>query len=175
MKKNIILLVAGVGDFFFSPNSSKNLKNKDELLASLKKIISNEKYKGLINYTTANDTYNSVNIFKDLRQQSIIKFTLHSEQFNHENNEIALTSLDNEEILFHGNQMDYILPPSDYDIHICGVDINGAFKSTIEDLLKAGYHVTVYSDVLRPFSTTAKYISSISKSEKFRYCSHKSA
>jgi hypothetical protein len=175
MKKNIILIVAGVGDFFFGKNSYKNINKKEELLGSIETIVEKDNYKAVVNLTTPHDTLDNINVFKNLRQQSVVTHTLHSEKFLHKNNEIALTSVDNEEILLDGDQLDFVLRPQDYDIHICGVDVNGAFKSTIEDLLAAGYHVTVYSDAIRPFNSTAKYISGLNKTtSKFRYCSFKS-
>ena len=175
MKKNIILIVAGVGDFFFGKNSYKNINKKEELLNSIETIVEKDNYKAVVNLTTPHDTLDNINVFKNLRQQSVVTHTLHSEKFLHKNNEIAVTSIDNEEILLDGDQLDFVLRPQDYDIHICGVDVNGAFKSTIEDLLAAGYHVTVYSDAIRPFNSTAKYISGLNKTtSKFRYCSFKS-
>ena len=175
MKKNIILIVAGVGDFSFGKNSYKNINKKEELLNSIETIVEKDNYKAVVNLTTPHDTLDNINVFKNLRQQSVVTHTLHSEKFLHKNNEIALTSVDNEEILLDGDQLDFVLRPQDYDIHICGVDVNGAFKSTIEDLLAAGYHVTVYSDAIRPFNSTAKYISGLNKTtSKFRYCSFKS-
>ena len=92
----------------------------------------------------------------------------------HKNNELSLVSLDSEELLFDGDQFDFIFPSSQYDVHICGVDINGTFKNTIETLLDKEYHVTVYSDAIRPFKNTHKYIASLQNSNKFRYCSFKS-
>ncbi len=175
MKKNIILIVAGAGDFFFGKNSFKNINKKEELLSTLETIVEKDNYKAVVNLTTPHDTLDSINVFKNLREQSVVDFTLHSEKFLHKNNEIALTSIDNEQILQDGDQFDFLLRPQDYDVHVCGVDVNGAFKSTIEDLLAAGYHVTVYSDAIRPFNSTAKYISGLNKTTpKFRYCSHKS-
>ena len=175
MKKNVVLIVAGVGDFFFGKNSYKNINKKEELLTSIETIIDRDSYKAVVNLTTPHDTLDSIDVFKNLRQQTVVTHTLHSEKFLHKNNEITLTSIDNEQILLDGDQLDFVLRPSDYDVHICGVDVNGSFKSTIEDLLAIGYHVTVYSDAIRPFNSTAKYISGLNKTtSKFRYCSFKS-
>ncbi len=175
MQKNIVLIVAGIGDFFFGPESTKSIKNKENLLDNIQSIINKNNYKAVVNLTTPHETYNNINPLKDVRSQSVINFTLHSEEFLHKNNEISLTTLDNEELLQDGNQFDFLLRPKDFDIHICGIDLNGSFKNTIEELLEKGYHVTVYSDAIRPFTSTSKYISSLNKNTpKFRYCSHKS-
>jgi hypothetical protein len=175
MQKNIILIVAGAGDFFFGSDSNKVIKNKESLLSSLNTIVDKNNYKAVVNLTTPHDTLNSVNIFRKVREQALIDFTLHSESFLHRNNEISVTTQDNEELLLDGDQFDFLLRPKDFDVHLCGIDLNGSFKNTIEDLLEKGFHVTVYSDAIRPFTSTSKYINSLNKTTpKFRYCSHKS-
>ena len=73
--------------------------------------------------------------------------------------------------LFNGNQFDFIVRPQDYDIHICGIDINGIFVSAIDQLLSLGYHVTIYSDMIKPFSK--KTITHI-KSSNVKFVSAKS-
>ena len=45
-----------------------------------------------------------------------------------------------------------MLRPQDYDIHICGIDINGIFVEAIDQLLDLGFDVTIYSDLIKPFS-----------------------
>jgi hypothetical protein len=175
MQKNTVLIIAGVADFFFGSNSTKSIKNKESLLEGVQNIVDKKNYNSIINLTTPHETFNSVNPLKTVRPQSVINFTLHSEEFLHKNNEISLTTQDNDRLLLDGNQLDFLLRPEDYDVHICGIDLNGSFKNIIEELLDKGYHVTVYSDAIRPFTSTSKYISSLIKTtSKFRYCSHKS-
>lgn len=175
MQKNIILIVAGAGDFFFGSDSTKVIKNKEALLDTLKTLVNKNNYKSVVNVTTPHDTLDSINIFSQVRKQALIDFTLHSESFLHKNNEISITTHDDETMLIDGDQFDFVVRPKDYDIHVCGIDLNGSFKNTIEDLLEKGFHVTVYSDAIRPFTSTSKYINSLNKTTpKFRYCSHKS-
>ena len=88
MKKNIILIVAGVGDFFFGKNSYKNINKKEELLNSIETIVEKDNYKAVVNLTTPHDTLDNINVFKNLRQQSVVTHTLHSEKFLHKNNMI---------------------------------------------------------------------------------------
>ena len=47
MKKNIILIVAGAGDFFFGKNSFKNINKKEELLSTLETIVEKDNYKAV--------------------------------------------------------------------------------------------------------------------------------
>ena len=176
MNKNTILIVSGAGDFFFSANPSRKISKKEELLETIKTVVGNKAYSAVVNLTTINDTTDSVNVFKGLRKQSVIDFTLHSDKFLHSNNEMVITSVDGDDVVRDGDQFDFLFRPEEYEVHLCGVDLNGTFKSVIEDLLAAGYQVVVYSDVFRPFTPTTKLINKINKTTpKFRYCSYKSA
>lgn len=174
MKKNVILIVAGAGDFFFGTQSNKSIDKKEKLLSNITDIVKRGNFKAVTNLTTPHETNKEVDVFQNVRPQSLVKFTLHSDELLHKNNELQLTSVDNDPLLFDGDQLDFIFPSSCYDIHICGVDINGAFKNAIEALIQKGFHVTVYSDAIRPFKNTHKYIASLQNSSKFRYCSYKS-
>ena len=82
----------------------------------------------------------------------VINIKLCEDELFHINNEISLTTHDNDMLLFNGDQLDFILRPEEYDIHILGVDINGVFINTINFLIEKGYNVTVYSDSIRPYS-----------------------
>ena len=174
MKKNVVLIVAGVGDFFFGSHSNKSIDKKEKLLSNIEDIVNRGNYKAVTNLTTPHETTREVDVFKNVRPQSVVGFTLHSEEFLHKNNELSLHTVDNDTLLFDGDQFDFIFPESDFDVHICGVDINGSFRKTIESLLAKGYNVTVYSDAIRPFKHTHKYISSLQNAPAFRYCSYKS-
>lgn len=174
MKKKVVLIVAGAGDFFFGSQSNKTIDKKDKLLGSIQEIVDRKNYKAVVNLTTPHETFKEVNVLRNVRPQSVVGFTLHSEEFFHKNNELSLLSLENEVLLQDGDQFDFLFPSSDFDIHICGVDINGAFRKTIETLLDKEYQVTVYSDAIRPFKHTHKYISSLQNKPSFRYCSFKS-
>lgn len=174
MKKNVVLIVAGVGDFFFGSQSNKTIDKKDKLLGSIQEIVNRKNFKAVTNLVTPHETFKEVNVLRDIRPQSVVGFTLHSEEFLHKNNELSLFTVDNETLLYDGDQFDFIFPSTDYDVHICGVDINGAFRKTIESLLDKDYQVTVYSDAIRPFKHTHKYISSLQNAPAFRYCSFKS-
>lgn len=174
MKKNVVLLTTGVGDYFFGSQSNKTIDKKDKLLGSIQDIVGRQNYKAVVNVVTPHETFKEINVLRNVRPQSVVGFTLHSEEFLHKNNELSLHTVDNDTLLFDGDQFDFIFPESDFDVHICGVDINGSFRKTIESLLAKGYNVTVYSDAIRPFKHTHKYISSLQNAPAFRYCSYKS-
>lgn len=175
MKKNVVLIVAGVGDQFFSAHSNKTIDKKEKLLGNIQEIVKRNNFKAVTNLVTPHETFKEVDVLSGVRPQSVVGFTLHSEEFLHKNNELSLFSVDGEELLYDGDHFDFIFPSSDFDVHICGVDVNGVFRKTIESLLDKDYQVTVYSDAIRPFKHTHKYISSLQNTPEFRYCSFKSA
>jgi hypothetical protein len=173
MKKNIILLTIGVGDFFFSPSHNSKVANQKEFVGKVEALLKRNTYKCVVNVSTPNDSTDNVNVFESLRPQSVVKLVVHADQLLHPTNELSLLSLDNEVLLFNGNEFDHLLRPQDYDIHICGIDINGIFSTAISELIAKGYNVTLYSDAIKPFKNTYKFISSLDKNKKFQYCSYK--
>ena len=76
--------------------------------------------------------------------------------------------------MFNGNDLDFILPPKDYEIHIVGVDINGYFKGIIQDLLAKGYKVYLYSNMIKRYTDTEQFLRTI-RNRNFEYCSSASA
>ena len=88
-------------------------------------------------------------------------------------NEVKLVEEDNSSLLLNGNQLDYILPSKDFEIHLCGVDINGVYVNFIKELLEKGYVVYLYSDLIKRYRDTENNIKTI-KHPNFKYCSHKS-
>ncbi|MBP9116364.1 MAG: hypothetical protein KBF89_08515 [Acidimicrobiia bacterium] len=98
------------------------------------------------------ETFDKVNMSSAVQATKVINIKLCEDELFHINNEISLTTHDNDTLLFNGDQLDFILRPEEYDIHILGVDINGVFINTINFLIEKGYNVTVYSDSIRPYS-----------------------
>lgn len=174
--KNIILLTLGVGDFFFHKEHSKISKDYQESFVNqISEITHNPKYTGVVNVTIPADTTKTVNVFAGRRPQSVSKLTLYSDaSLLHVNNELKILSVDQEELLFNGNQFDFIFPPKDYEIHVCGLDVNGVMVSSIKELLDLNYTVKLYSGSIKPHKNTYKQINRL-KHPAFTFCSQKSA
>lgn len=176
-QKNKILLVTGIGDTFFSPNSSKKLEYGGDLESKISKVvktIGSRVYKNFINLNTSFDTNKDINVFKDLANTKVLNYKLQLEdslfsQWNH----LITTTLDNETKIINASDLDFILPPQNYEIHICGVDLNGFYKTIIPELLAKGYKVVLYSDLMKRFKNTEAVVTSI-KHKNFEYCSYKS-
>ena len=98
MKKNVVLIVAGVGDFFFGSHSNKSIDKKEKLLSNIEDIVNRGNYKAVTNLTTPHETTREVDVFKNVRPQSVVNFTLHSDELLHKNNELAILSIDNDEL-----------------------------------------------------------------------------
>lgn len=174
--KNIILLVYGVNDFFFAKENNKISKeDQTSFVNHITTIVNNDRYKGVVNISIPVDTNRKINVFKDRRPQSVSNLTLFSdESLLHVNNELKLRSLDNEDLLFHGNQFDFIFPTADYEIHACGLDVNGILPRSLQELIDVGYEVTLYSGSIKPFKNTYKQINKMIGSPNFQYRNQKS-
>lgn len=152
--KKVALVTFGIADGYCHKGSQRLINNGPELFAKVVDIVSNSGA-GLGAYVAVNnpaDTETNVNVYKQIPHQKIINFKLCTDQLLHVNNELSITDHHGDIMLFNGNQFDFIVRPQDYDIHICGIDINGIFIDAIDSFLRLGFSVTVYSDVIKPFS-----------------------
>lgn len=174
--KNKILLVSGVGDTFFSPKSRKFLTHKAELGDKITQHINSkiEDYYGVINLTLPTEYWLDVNPFEAVSPTRLINVVLNSNRLLDISNEISLKNVHQENMLFNGNELDFILPPDDFEIHICGVDVNGIYKPVIQELLAKGFKVYLYSDMIKRYKETEQYIKSV-RNRNFEYCSSKLA
>ncbi len=152
--KKVALITFGIADGYCHKDSPRLINNGPELYAKILDILKNSGA-SLGAYVSVNnpaDTNNIVNVEKIIPATKIINVKLCTDQFIHVNNEMTIKDYSGDNMLFDGNQIDFILRPQDYDIHICGIDINGVFINAINSLVKLGYSVTVYSDTIKPFS-----------------------
>lgn len=175
--KNIILLTLSVNDFFFHKENPKiNKEDQEKFISQMETIVTNPKYTGVVNISIPADSNRHVNVFKNRKPSSVSKLVLYTdESLLHGNNELTiLTSDQNEELVYHASHFDFIFPPKDYEIHVCGLDVNGLMVPSIKELLNLGYTVKLYSGSIKPFRNTYKQISKISHPE-FTYCSAKAA
>lgn len=174
--KNKILLVSGVGDTFFSTKSRKQLTYGFELGDKIVKHIQENigEYYGVVNLTTPTEYWSEVTPFTPVKDTRLINVLLNSNKFLDISNEISLKNQEGEALLFNGNDLDFILPSKDYEIHICGVDMNGIYQDIIKSLLEKGYKVYLYSDMIKRYRETEPFIRSI-RNRDFEYCSSKTA
>ncbi len=152
--KKIVLFVFGIADGFCSEDSPRFLSNGKEIVNKVKDVLSNtgKKFGGIVYINSPADTFERVNIAKLVPNTKVIDIKLCADQLVHVNNELTITDHEGNKMLFNGDQLDFIIRPDEYDAHICGIDINGIFIDSIDSLTKLGYDVTVYSDIIKPFS-----------------------
>lgn len=176
--KNIVLLVTAAGDSFLSSRSSRKVLKNTELEAAIKHVIDNRQNTSpVVNFHFPSETFSDTNVFENVAPTKLVKTILHNSSILSKDNELTIVNHDNEDMLFDGDAFGFLFRPCDYDVHMLGIDINGVFAPTITDLLAKGYHVTLYSDVSRPFKTNYKFINNLAQKNKskFRFCSYKSA
>lgn len=176
MHKNKLLLVSGVGDTFFSTKSRKQLTYGFELGDKITKHIQSniDQYYGVINLTTPTEYWSEVQPFSPVKDSRLINVVLNSNKFLDISNEISVKDANNEALLFNGNDLDFLLPSKDFEIHIVGVDMNGIYQDIIKSLLDKGYKVYLYSDMIKRYRETEPFIRSI-RNRDFEYCSSKLA
>lgn len=154
MKKNI-LLVFGIGDSFCSKNSPRVLKNGEKLAADIESLIKNNKrdYYGIVRVNELFDKQEDVNIFKSVQKSRLVEVKLFANPLENRTNHIAIPSLaEKADEVQNGDNFLWIFRPEDFNFHICGIDINGIFIPTLKSMIEAKSDVTVYSDVIKPFS-----------------------
>jgi len=152
--KKVALIAFGIADGYCHQSSSRLINIGPELFSRIKETLKNSG-KTLGAYVAVNnpaDSFDHVNVLGLIPETKIINFKLCINSFLHPNNEITLTDFSGEKLLFDGDKLDFMLRPQDYDIHICGIDINGIFVEAIDQLLDLGFDVTIYSDLIKPFS-----------------------
>ena len=170
MKKNIFV-VFGIGDTFCDKNSPrcvKRGKTGPSLAVDIQKIIQEDKdnFFGYVFVNEPLDTRKNINVFDTVRDSKILDMKLCSRNIFNVNNQLTVPGHNNEsETVLDGNQLDHILRPEDYNLYVAGIDINGVFNSFVEETKKLGYHITIFSDVIKPFNkeTVTNIITAVKK------------
>ena len=157
MKKNI-LMVFGIGDTFCdinSPRCIKRGKTGPDLAKHIEKIVKSDKhdYDGYVFIHEPQDTINTTNVLSDVESNKVIGIKLCSSSIFDINNEILIEDIDGDgSVVLNGDQLDHVLRPEDYNLFVAGIDINGVFNTFVKEASVLGYSVTIYSDIIKPFS-----------------------
>ncbi len=175
-RKNIILLVSGVADTFFSPDSRRQLAHTNDLDGRIQRLIDDNKDNifGYVDLLTPGDSRRQVNLFEKVRDQRVLTVRLNSNNLFDKLNDLAVVEEDKSILRATSNELDHIIRPEDFEIHICGVDLHGVYKNTIDQLLERGYDVYLYSDMIKRFKTTEENVKAI-RHKNFEYCSSRLA
>lgn len=175
--KKVVLVVAGITDTLCSSNSRKKIRNNEELVSKVKNVIkrvNDSNYTALVNFSYPSDPMKDVNVFEDYPETRVVNIKIHSNSFIRKDNEIAIMDHDGNELLFNGDDFSFLFRPEEYDVYLCGIDLNGIFTNTIKELLDQGYSVKAFSDCLSALSRTRDYINTLQRNKNFEFCSYKS-
>ena len=176
-QKHRILITTGIADTFFSETSPRKLEYGFELKDKIEKMVSytgTKVYSNFISLNTQFDSNKIVNVFKHLPSSKVLTCNLNEYSITHSWNIFKTTETDNlTSVLVNGSDFDFIFPPEEYEVHLCGVDLNGFYKDIIGELLSLKYKVYLYSDLMKRFKNTEVAITNI-KDKNFEYCSHRS-
>lgn len=152
MKKQILVLV-GYGDTFFDQKSRKCIAKSEDFKEKISKAMETGRYHGVVLVNETSDTFDYINLNGQIKESSIINVKLCSQQIFNKNNELSLWDHEGkEQIVMDGNNLDFLLPPDQFNLSLAGVDINGIFVSFIEEAKSLGYNITVYSDIIKPYN-----------------------
>ncbi len=176
--KKFVVIVAGIGDALCSDSSRKKIRNNNELVEKVKSTLEfltkDQTNYSIVNFHYPSDTLKDVNVFKDYPNTKVVDMKIHSDTLIVKDNEMTIIDHDGEELLFNGDSFDFIFRPEEYEVYICGIDLHGILKKTIEDLLEKDFKVSVFSNCLNAMPATYKYISSQQRNKNFDFCSYKS-
>lgn len=176
--KNKILLVTGIGDTFFSPTSFKKLDHGkdiiDKISVFLDQIRDKNVYTGVVNLVDYQDTNKQINILTNrIPYTKQVSYSVFNYSMFDKWNNLTIIENGTEAVTYNGSMFNQLFPSHLYEIHICGVDLNGFYKNIIQELLTNNYKVVLYSDMIKRFKNTEANITTI-KNKNFVYCSHRS-
>lgn len=176
--KTKLLLVTSVGDTFFGEKSRKQLDRGFEIGVKIVDHIKDniDQYYGVVNLATPTEYWSTIRPFTPVKSTRLVNIVFNSpkNKFLDISNEISLKNINEENMLFNGNEFDFLFPSKDYEIHLCGVDTKGVYKNLIEELLEKGYKVYLYSDMSKRFYETNQFLKTL-RNRNFEYVHSKTA
>ncbi len=147
----------GIGESFCNKDSNKFLKSGEKIYSDAQKLLHENKrdYHAYFNILEFNDKNNKTALFGKISSSKIIDSRLYNPSTFHKWNTLSIAPRNSNSGEVVHKPMDFmpsLFNPKDFNVFICGVDINGGFIGTIDTLTSLGYYVTVYSDIIKPYS-----------------------
>lgn len=153
MKKDL-LIIFGVGDLFCSKDSFRGIKSGPRIEKEVSRLVKEGNHFGYVAINESSDSFKRVDPFRnEENRRRVIDVKLCSDDVFNLNNQITVYSTEgNTETILDGNQLDFVIPPEKYNLCVAGIDINGIFMKFIPQIEQMGYDITVYSDIIKPFT-----------------------
>ena len=176
--KNKILLITGIGDAFFSPSSFKKLDHGKDIIDKISVFLNqiNDKniYTAYVNLLDYQDSNKEINVLTNkVPYSKQVSYSVFNYSLFDKWNNLTIVENNSEQVTYNGSVFSQLFPPHLYEVHICGVDLNGFYKDIIQELNHKNYKVVLYSDMIKRFKNTELNITAI-KNKNFVYCSHRS-
>ena len=162
--KKSILLVAGIND-----RATKKLEFIGDLESTIKSYIeqSGSDFYGFLELSK-NSLRTNTQLFENVQRSRIINMVLDDKVLTSRFNLVSIPQEgESKSLQLLGHQLDFILNPEEYEIHICGLDLDQNFVTIVEDLISKGYRVTIYKDLIKSFKTNREALNNI-RSPLFR-------
>lgn len=158
MKKNM-LFIFGIGDslcYQKSPRFIKKGKIGSDLYQETRDIILRDKdnFDNFVFVNEPQDSFLRVNLASEVPRVKAVTMKLCSGDLFDPLNEIRIPDLQDPllDVVLNGDQFDHVFRPEDFNLFAAGIDIGSCYNSLIKHGTKLGYSMTIFSDVIKPFS-----------------------
>lgn len=148
-KRKSVLVVSMLNDQTTNPENPKAIPNADKSLEKLQTSLAagNIKHDAVItvDYSgSKNSKWSSGNLVPN---NKVIKVELQSDNwFGKENLMRIPESAGDDVVVQHFNNIDFLLPTSEYDLTFAGIDFFGTMSASMKELAARGYRIRYYSD-----------------------------
>lgn len=148
-KRKSVLIVSMLNDQTTNPSNPKAIANANKSLEKLQASFAsgNIKHDAVItvDYSgSKNSKWSNGNLIPNSK---VIKVELQSDNWLGKENLMQIPSSSGDNSIFqYFNNIDFILPPHEYDLTFAGIDFFGTMSSSMKELANRGYRIRYYSD-----------------------------
>ena len=148
-KRKSVLVVSMLNDQTTNPENPKAIPNADKSLEKLQRslVAGHIKHDAIIAVDYSGSKNSKWSDGKLFPSNKVIKVELQSDNwFGKENLMVVPESKGSGNIAQHFNNIDFLLPTSEYDLTFAGIDFFGTMSASMKELSKRGYRIRYYSD-----------------------------
>ena len=148
-KRKSVLIVSMLNDQTTNPQSPKVIANADKSLEKLQSSLKDKKVSH--DFVVAVDYVGSTNSKWSgnglIPEKKVIKATLQSDNWFGKENLIAVPESEGDGVVHERfDNIDFLMPPSEYDLTFAGIDFFGSMSNAMKELAKRGYRIRYYAD-----------------------------
>ena len=148
-KRKSVLVVSMLNDQTTNHENPKAIPNADKSLEKLQTSLAagNIKHDAVITVDYSGSKNSKWSSGKLVPNNKVIKVELQSDNwFGKENLMRIPESTGDDVVAQHFNNIDFLLPTSEYDLTFAGIDFFGTMSASMKELAARGYRIRYYSD-----------------------------